>query len=99
MALSSTSYGQPNGNTPCPPKIANTQRIFYAWVEQKATEEELREYLKDKSKPAMRRKFIKTYLKAESVKDFCEITNQTHGMPKATLETITPPTIKIELEE
>lgn len=91
-------FGQPDGNRPCPPQEANSQRRFYAWVESKATAEELEAYMNDETKPAARRRFIQAYMNAQTVWDFVQITNQTHGMPKQTIETPALPKIEITID-
>lgn len=90
-------FGQPEGNKQCDPSKALNQRQFYAWVESQATLAELEAYLKDPSRPAARQRFIAVYLAAQEVSDFCQISNQTHGMPKQVVEAVTPPVIRIDL--
>lgn len=97
MAKSSTSFGQPNANPSCSQSIATNQREFYRWAETKATIEELKAYVQDEEKPATRRKFIKALLKCENVRDFMELTNQTHGMPKQTIGITDAPDIVVSL--
>lgn len=94
-----TRYGQPRANKQGNQSAAGLQRAFYFWVETKATEKELKEYIKDKRNPVVRRKFIQVFLKAESVRDFCEVTNQTHGMPKQRVELTQLPEIRIVLDD
>lgn len=93
-----TRFGQPRANPSGNQSTAALQRAFYRWVEAEATEDELQAYVRDKSKPLVRRRFIQVFLKAESVRDFCEVTNQTHGQPKQVVETTALPAIKITLE-
>ena len=92
-------FGQPNGNDICDPRVATNQREFYRWAEGKATEEELREYLADKSKPFARRHFVELLLtKCETLQDTFDLTNQTHGQPKQVIEQTQLPDIQIILE-
>lgn len=93
-----TRFGQPRANPSGNQSTASLQRAFYRWVESVATEDELQEYVRDKSKPLLRRRFIRVFLKAETVRDFCEVTNQTHGQPKQVVETTALPAISIKLE-
>lgn len=97
MAKSSTSYGQPNGNPRGNLTTATNQREFYRWAETKATMEELKSYVQDETKPATRRKFVKALMKCDSVREFMELTNQTHGMPKQTIGITDAPDIVINL--
>lgn len=93
-----TRFGQKRANPSGNQSTAALQRAFYRWVEAEATEDELQAYVRDKSKPLVRRRFIQVFLKAESVRDFCEVTNQTHGQPKQVVETTSLPAINIVLE-
>lgn len=93
-----TRFGQTRANRSGNPSTAVAQREFYRWVECTATEEELKAYVKDKSKPLIRRRFIDVFLRAESVRDFCEITNQTHGAPKQQIEMTQLPDVRIVLD-
>lgn len=93
-----TRFGQPRANRSGNPSTAVAQREFYRWVESKATEDELQAYIRDKSKPLIRRRFISVFLNAETVRDFCEVTNQTHGAPKQVIEQTNLPDIRIKLE-
>lgn len=90
-------FGQPEANRRGDPAAASNQRYFYAWVESKATQAELEAYLADPDKPEARKRFIRVYLAAVEVSDFCAITNQTHGMPKQVVEAVPAPVIKIDL--
>lgn len=91
-------FGQPEGNQRGEQAAARSQREFYKWVESEATREELETYQRDKSKPFVRRRFIEIFMQAKEVNDFCQITNQTHGFPKQTLQTLPePPKIEIIL--
>ena len=92
-------FGQPGGNKPGDQSAAVSMRSFYRWVESEATEEELTEYANDKSKPYVRRKFVAAMTAAETPQDFFDLTNQTHGAPKQTIETVDAPTIIIDLSE
>ena len=92
-------FGQPGGNPICPQSIAANQRAFYRWAETKATEEELRAYKDDKTKPYTRRHFVELLLtKCESMQDVFDLTNQTHGQPKQVIEQTNLPAIEIVLE-
>ena len=51
-------FGQPEGNKQGNPSTAVNQREFYRWCESQATEQELREYVRDESNPMARRKFV-----------------------------------------
>lgn len=82
MAKNEHSFGGPKANRSGNPSTAVAQREFYRWVETQATEDELQAYVRDKTKPLLRRRFIQVFMAAESVKDFCEVTNQTHGKPR-----------------
>lgn len=91
-------FGQPNGNPTNGGWAANSQRAFYRWVEAEASEEELKAYAADESKPIIRRNFVKAMLKCKDVDDYFAMTNQTHGAPKQTIEQTTLPDIAIILE-
>ena len=92
-------FGQPGGNPICPQSIATNQREFYRWAETKATEEELRAYLEDEKKPFARRRFVELLLsKAETLQDVFDLTNQTHGQPKQTIEQTSLPEVVVVLE-
>lgn len=80
------------------PRKAVNQRDFYRWCESKASEEELREYIKNKDNPMARRKFVAALVKCETVQDFFDLTNQTHGQPKQVIEQTNLPNIEIVLE-
>lgn len=79
-------FGQPDGNKQCSQSVATSQREFYRWVETQATEKELKEYVSDDKKPYARRKFIMTIQAAAEMRDFFDLTNQTHGQPKQQIE-------------
>lgn len=78
-------FGQPLAN---PHQSNNSMREFYRWVESKATMAELREYINDESKPYIRRRFILCFMKCEKVQDYFDLTNQTHGYPKAEVQAV-----------
>ena len=94
-----TQFGGVRGNPQCHNSMARNQRIFYAWVETEASIEELQAYADDESKPIIRRNFVKAMLKCKKAKDFFDLTNQTHGLPKQQIEITELPTIEINLEE
>lgn len=91
-------FGQPEGNDIGDPRKARNQREFYRWCESLASEEELKEYVKDKTNPMARRKFVAALVKCETVQDFFDLTNQTHGQPKQVVEQTNLPEINIILE-
>lgn len=91
-------FGQPNGNKIGDPVKAGSQRAFYAWCEKEATLEELEEYVRDARNPYARRKFVQALKKCQTVQDFFDLTNQTHGMPKQVVEQTDLPRINIILE-
>lgn len=90
-------FGQPNGNKPMSQSEANNMRAFYRWCESVATQEELQAYALDETKPYTRRKFVMALVNCNTVQDFFELTNQTHGMPKQVVEQVEAPTIVIDL--
>ena len=91
-------FGAPNGNKQGEPHAARNQREFYKWCESIATEEELRAYVTDETKPYARRRFVASLVKCETVQDFFDLTNQTHGQPKQVIEQTNLPQIEIVLE-
>lgn len=91
-------FGQPNGNPIGDPHKAGSQRAFYAWCEKVATRDELEAYVRDESNPYARRKFVQALKKCQTVQDFFDLTNQTHGMPKQVIEQTDLPRIEITLE-
>ena len=91
-------FGQPEGNKLGDPRKAVNQRDFYRWCERDATEDELKAYAKDISNPYARRKFVAALVKCDTVQDFFELTNQTHGQPKQVIEQTNLPAIQIVLE-
>lgn len=91
-------FGQPEGNKLGDPRKATNQREFYRWAENNANEYELKEYVKDKTKPFVRRKFVAALIKCDKVQDFFDLTNQTHGQPKQVIEQTNLPEINIILE-
>lgn len=91
-------FGQPEGNKIGDSKNAINQREFYRWCESKASEAELKEYVKNESNPYARRRFVASLVKCETVQDFFDLTNQTHGQPKQVIEQTTLPDVVIVLE-
>lgn len=91
-------FGQPGGNPIGDHKAARNQREFYRWCESQATQEDLQAYIQDKSNPYTRRKFVQALIGCETVQDFFELTNQTHGAPKQVIEQTQLPAINIVLE-
>lgn len=91
-------FGREGGNNVGDPRKAVDQRKFYAWCESEASEEELRAYVTDMSKPAARRKFVSALMQCNTVQDFFDLTNQTHGQPKQVIEQTNLPAIEIVLE-
>ncbi len=94
-----TQFGGPRANPQYHQALASNQRTFYRWVETEASIEELQDYVKDKTKPAIRRKFVKAMLDCKKAQDFFDLTNQTHGMPKQQVEVTELPSITINLED
>lgn len=94
-----TQFGGPRANPQYHQALASNQRTFYRWVETEASIEELQDYVKDKNKPAIRRKFVKAMLDCKKAQDFFDLTNQTHGMPKQQVEVTELPNITINLED
>jgi hypothetical protein len=94
-------FGQPGGNPICSQSVAANQRAFYRWVETEATEDELKAYVQDKTKPAIRRNFVDACLNAINKLDpglYFDLTNQTHGQPKQVIEQTNLPSVEIVLE-
>lgn len=91
-------FGQPEGNKQGNPSTAVNQREFYRWCESQATEQEMREYVKDESKPMARRKFVAALMGCNTVQDFFDLTNQTHGQPKQVIEQTNLPDVRVVLE-
>lgn len=91
-------FGQPEGNKQGNPSTAVNQREFYRWCESQATEQELREYVRDESNPMARRKFVAALMGCNTVQDFFDLTNQTHGQPKQVIEQTNLPDVRIVLE-
>lgn len=90
-------FGAPNGNPIGNQKAAVHQREFYRWVESIASEDELKAYIKDTTKPYMRRLYVQKAVKAKTMHDIHELTNQVHGLPKQVLEMAEPPKIEINI--
>ena len=91
-------FGQPEGNKLGDPRKAVNQREFYRWAESKATEEELKAYVQDANNPFARRRFVAALVKCDTVQDFFDLTNQTHGQPKQVIEQTSLPAVNIVLE-
>ena len=91
-------FGQPEGNKQGNPSTAVNQREFYRWCESQATEQELREYVRDEIKPMARRKFVAALMGCNTVQDFFDLTNQTHGQPKQVIEQTNLPDVRVVLE-
>jgi len=91
-------FGQPEGNKQGNPSTAVNQREFYRWCESQATEQELREYLRDEINPMARRKFVAALMGCNTVQDFFDLTNQTHGQPKQVIEQTNLPDVRVVLE-
>ena len=91
-------FGAPNGNPKGDARAAGSQRAFYAWCESQATEEELKAYVLDERQPYARRKFVQSLVQCNTVQDFFDLTNQTHGQPKQVIEQTQLPAIEIVLE-
>ena len=91
-------FGQPEGNKLGDPRKAVSQRDFYRWAESKATEDELKEYVQDANNPFARRRFVAALVKCDTVQDFFDLTNQTHGQPKQVIEQTSLPAVNIILE-
>ena len=97
--VAETQFGGQRANPQYHPALESNQRTFYRWVETEASIEELQDYVKDKTKPAIRRKFVKAMLDCKKAQDFFDLTNQTHGMPKQQVEVTELPNITINLED
>lgn len=91
-------FGREGGNPIGDHQKAGSQRAFYAWCESQASEDELRAYVLDTSKPMARRKFVAALMKCNTVQDFFDLTNQTHGQPKQVIEQTTLPEVRIVRE-
>lgn len=91
-------FGQPDGNKLGDPRKAVNQRDFYRWAESKATEEELKAYVNDANNPFARRRFVAALVKCNTVQDFFDLTNQTHGQPKQVIEQTSLPEVVVVLE-
>ena len=75
-------FGQKDGNPIFNINEAQNIRHFFAWVLNKATQEELTAYYADKSNPALRRSFVKRVMDESSLQDIYSCVNQAHGLPK-----------------
>ena len=91
-------FGQPEGNKLGDPRKAVEQREFYRWAESKATEDEFKAYIQDEKNPFVRRRFMAALVKCDTVQDFFDLTNQTHGQPKQVIEQTNLPEVQIILE-
>ena len=70
-------------------------------MESKASEEELNAYAADTTKPALRRNFVKAVLNVINAGNpglYFDLTNQTHGLPKQTVEQTSLPEVVVVLE-
>ena len=81
-----TQFGGPRANPQYHQALASNQRTFYRWVETEASIEEIQNYVKDKTKPAIRRKSVTSMHNCKKAQDFFDLTNQTQGMPKQKVE-------------
>lgn len=90
-------FGQPGANRSGNPSTAVDQREFYRWVECQATEEELKAYVLDPSKPYIRRKFVETMTRAKKSDEYFTLTNQVHGQPKQPIEMDSLPKIECKI--
>lgn len=91
-------FGREGGNPRGDQSIAGNQRAFYRWCENEATEDELKAYVKDINNPFARRRFVAALVKCDTVQDFFDLTNQTHGQPKQVIEQTNLPEVQIILE-
>ena len=79
-------FGQPDANRRGNSTAASRMRVFYDWCENVATLDELKEYARDDRNPATRRRFVQALMRCVRVQDFFDLTNQTHGAPKQTID-------------
>lgn len=91
-------FGRKGGNIPGKISDARDQRKFYRWCEAEATEDQLQSYILDESQPLVRRNFVAALLQCKKVQDFFDLTNQTQGLPKQSIELEAPPEITIEFD-
>lgn len=89
-------FGAPDGNPIGNPSTAANQREFYRWAETIASEEELRAYIADETKPFARRRFCELLLKNDELDEMFALTNQTHGAPKQPIEVQSLPKVQCE---
>lgn len=89
-------FGQPGGNPTYDKALAVNQREFYRWAESTASEEELRAYIADETKPFARRRFCELLLKNDELDEMFALTNQTHGAPKQPIEVQSLPKVQCE---
>lgn len=80
-------FGQPGGNTQYPILEARRIRDFYRWVMEDGTEEQLKEYANDKTKPLLKRRFIQLILHSTKISDFLNVTEQYAGKPEQVVRT------------
>lgn len=92
-------FGQPDGNKLGDQSKAANQRDFYRWAESKATKQDLEGYVKDERNPYSRRKFVTALCNCNTIQDFFDLTNQTHGQPKQSLDISQKPPITILPDE
>lgn len=88
-------FGQPEANPSGNPSTAVSQREFYRWVESKASEDELRAFIADKSKPFGQRHFAELYMRNKDLRSMMELTTQVHGQPKQPIEVQDLPPINV----
>ena len=93
-----TQFGGPRANPQYHQALASNQRTPYRRVDTAAPIAALQDYAKDKTKPAIRRKFVKAMLDCKKAHDFFDLPNQTHGMPKQQVQVTELPNIAISLE-
>ena len=81
-----TQFGGPRANPQYHQALASNQRTFYRWVETEASIEELQDYVNDKTKTAIRKKFVKAMLNSKQAQDFFHLKNHNTGMPNKQVE-------------
>lgn len=89
-------FGREGGNKRHPLSQASEMREFYRWAVC-ATEEEIKEFIKNKDNSLAKRKYLQALAHCERVQDFHDITNQISGMPKQEVALIEAPEIRIDL--